>query len=118
MSDPDLHPAVAALQALGRPITDDDYNLIATAHPLTDDLPAHLSAAEIEVLLSVMPANGDTGSGLNWTILHRIEASPEWPIWDLIAKPGHEWHDILRKRLENGGYCPPKTSFLKRLFGG
>ncbi|MEX3016976.1 hypothetical protein [Gymnodinialimonas hymeniacidonis] len=113
-----LHPSVAALKALGRPLTDDDPDLIATAHPLTDELPANPNAAEVEALLGLMPANGDTGHGLNWSILHCIEASPDWPLWDLIAEPDHEWHTILRTRLKNGGYTPPKASFLKRLFGG
>ncbi|MEJ6390984.1 hypothetical protein V8J83_15830 [Gymnodinialimonas sp. 2307UL20-7] len=112
-----MHPSIAALKAIGRPLTDDDYDLIVTAQPFVEDLPAEPNAAEIAALITLFPANGDTANGLNWPILHCIEASADWPIWELIGEPYHEWHMILRKRLENAGHKPPKPSLLNRFFG-
>ena len=115
MNEKDLHPSVKALAAFKRPLTDTDFDMIEAAVPLVDDLPAGLSADDITVLLKLLPETGDTASGVNWTILHRIEASPDWPLWDLIAEPDHEWHMILRTRLKYGGYEPPRRSLWQRL---
>ncbi|MEJ6395678.1 hypothetical protein V8J82_20635 [Gymnodinialimonas sp. 2305UL16-5] len=110
-----LHPSVQALHALGKPLRDDDFALIEQAHPYIDALPAHPTRDDVAALLSMLPANGDTASGLNWTILHRIEASPDWPIWDLLDQPEHEWHQILRQRLMNGGVKPPSRTFWQKI---
>jgi hypothetical protein len=112
-----LHPSVAALKAFNRPLSEENFDLIAKATLLTDTLPPHPNAAEVEALLGLLPANGDTAASLNWTILHCIEASPDWPIWHLLADPDHEWQSILRTRLKNGGYVPPRKPLFKRLFG-
>ncbi|MDQ0466868.1 hypothetical protein QO010_004665 [Caulobacter ginsengisoli] len=76
--------------------------------PLLDVLKHPLSRADIQALISMLPENGDTAMGLNWTILHAIEASPEWPLWDLLTAKDHEWIDIFRLRLRNGGHQPPE----------
>ena len=87
LSQPELDAAVAALDQLTLPVT----------------------AADVRALMSVLPANGDTAHGLNWTVLHAIEAADAWPLWELIEDPDHEWADIFRTRLANGGYRPPAS---------
>jgi hypothetical protein len=59
-------------------------------------------------LLLLLPDGGDTASGLNWTILHAIEASPVWPLWDTLRSDENEWAKILRRRLANAGIQPPR----------
>lgn len=112
-----MNPDVAALVALGKPLTDDDFDLIVAAHPHIDALPTELSAAEITALMVLLPSNGDTANGLNWSVLHAIERSPAWPLWDLLGDPDHEWQTILRTRLKNGGYTPPGRPLWRRLLG-
>jgi len=104
-----MQNAVHDLLALTPTLHDEvDFSVIERATPILDRLAAPLSAADIEALMSLLPANGDTAFGLNWTILHAIESSPAWPCWDLLAKSlDHEWHELLLARLKNGGYASP-----------
>ena len=73
--------------------------LDSLSHPLTPD--------DIAALVSLLPADGDDACGLNWTILHSVEASPHWPVWDLLNEHGNEWIDIFRIRLKNAGVLGP-----------
>ena len=103
-----MQEAVTRLTKLGTQLTDDlSQEQLDEATALIDQLQPPLSEEEIAALISLLPYDGDTASGLNWTVLHRIEASPEWPIWQLISDPDHEWHSILWARLRNGGFHPP-----------
>jgi hypothetical protein len=70
---------------------------------------APLSSDDIRALISLLPAEGDTAFGLNWTILHAIEAAPAWPLWDTLEADGHEWIRIFRDRLANAGLHPPEN---------
>ena len=100
-----LQPSIQKLQQVAPELTDDlDQVQLDAATALLDDLRHPLSADDIRALITVLPRWGDTAHGLNWTILHAIEASPEWPLWGLLRDPDHEWIDILRCRLHNGGY--------------
>ena len=71
-----------------------------------DALTHPLDSADIAMLLSRMPASGDTAAGLNWSLLHAIEASPDWPMWELLDDENHEWIRIFRIRLRNAGFTP------------
>ena len=103
-----LHPSVSALVSLGTVLHEElPQDQIEQAHALIDQLPAELSAEEITALLPVLPANGDTAFGLNWSILHAVEASDHWPIWSLLADENHEWTRIFLIRLANAGEFPP-----------
>lgn len=100
-----LQTSVQKLQQVAPALIDDlDQDQLDQATALLDELRHPLSADDIEALIYLLPADGDTAHGLNWTILHAIEASPEWPIWRLLRDPDHEWIDLLKVRLHNGGY--------------
>jgi len=81
MGPPEMDEAVALLDALSDP-------------PAADDIAA---------LISLLPSDGDDACGLNWTILHSVEASPHWPLWDLLGDRENEWVNIFLIRLENAG---------------
>jgi len=74
---------------------------------LLDGLSFPLALDDIAALMSLLPADGDDGCGLNWTILHSIEASPDWPIWDLLGDTQSEWVDTFLIRLKNAGIQRP-----------
>ncbi|TGP57206.1 hypothetical protein EN873_03690 [bacterium M00.F.Ca.ET.230.01.1.1] len=66
-----------------------------------------LSEDDVRELVSLLPADGDTAYGLNWTILHLIEAAPGWPHWEALQFQQGEWIDVLMRRLANAGISPP-----------
>lgn len=70
---------------------------------LLDSLSHPLALDDIAALMSLLPSDGDDALEVNWTILHWIEASPLWPVWDLLRENGNEWVDIFRIRLKNAG---------------
>jgi hypothetical protein len=101
--------AVKRLHDIGGQLTDklDDQQLAAATSAI-DALSHPLSAEDIRALLLLLPDGGDTASGLNWTILHAIEASPVWPLWETLGSNENEWVQILRRRLANAGLQPPR----------
>ncbi|WP_150125432.1 hypothetical protein [Sphingomonas sp. LM7] len=81
---------------MGQPKMDEAVALLdALSHPLPAD--------DIAALMSLLPSDGDDACGLNWTILHSVEASPHWPPWDLLGDRENEWVDTFLIRLENAG---------------
>ena len=104
-----VQSAVKRLRDIGGQLTDklDDQQLVAATSAI-DALSHPLSAEDIRALLLLLPDGGDTASGLNWTILHAIEASPVWPLWDTLRNNENEWVQILRRRLANAGVPPPR----------
>jgi hypothetical protein len=99
-----MQDAVTRLVAITPQLTDSlDQASLEVVEGLLNQLVSPLSDQEILALLSVLPANGDTAFGLNWTILHLIEAAPSWPIWAALKEQSHEWIRILLLRLENAG---------------
>jgi hypothetical protein len=70
---------------------------------LLDGLSHPLARDDISALMSLLPADGDDACGLNWTILHSIEASSDWPLWDLLGDRENEWVEIFLIRLKNAG---------------
>jgi hypothetical protein len=101
--------AVKQLHDIGGQLTDKlDNRQLAAATSAIDALSHPLSAEDIRALLLLLPDGGDTASGLNWTILHAIEASPVWPLWDTLRSDENEWAKILRRRLANAGIQPPR----------
>jgi hypothetical protein len=73
--------------------------LDALAHPLVFD--------DVAGLMALLPADGDDACGINWTILHWIEASPHWPRWDLLDDDANEWVEVFLIRLKNAGITRP-----------
>lgn len=96
--------AVKGLRDLGVQLTDGlDACQLAEASLHIDALTHPLSRDDICALLPLLPDGGDTASGLNWAVLHAIEASPVWPLWDALKNDDSEWVQILRRRLANTG---------------
>ena len=58
--------------------------------------------------MSLLPADGDTGYGLNGTILQAIEATPARPLWDVLEEGENEWVRTFSCRLENAGIHRPE----------
>jgi hypothetical protein len=103
-----LQDAVRRLHDVGGQLSDElDAEQLAQATASIDLLSHPLSAEDIRALMLLLPSGGDTASGLNWTILHAIEASPVWPLWDTLRSDENEWVRILRLRLANAGLQPP-----------
>jgi len=103
-----VQDAVKRLHDIGGHLTDNlDTHQLAAATSSIDALSHPLSAEDIRALLLLLPEGGDTASGLNWTILHAIEASPAWPLWDTVRNDESEWVQILRRRLVNAGLQAP-----------
>ena len=103
-----MQDAVTRLVATTPQLTDPlDQASLEVATGLLDQLVLPLSEEEVLALLSVLPANGDTAFGLNWTILHSIEAAPSWPIWAALKDQSHEWITIFLIRLNNAGMTAP-----------
>ncbi len=80
---------------------------VDAAQTCIEALTRPLSPDDIRALMSLLPADGDTAYGGNWAILHAIEASPDWPLWDTLTDEANEWVRIFRVRLKNGGVHPP-----------
>lgn len=41
--------------------------------------------------------------GLAWTVLHLVEAAPQWPLADCLTGRSNEWIDRLRARVGKKG---------------
>lgn len=103
--------AVRDLCAVGAKLTDDlDAEQLAAATKHIDLLVHPLGLDDIRALMSLLPQGGDTAWGLNWSLLHAIEAAPDWPLWDVLGDESNEWVCIFRLRLANGGIHPPAES--------
>jgi len=99
-----LHPVVASLTKVAPQLTSTlRQDQLDEAVRLLDAMPHPLAREDIAALVSLLPSDGDDACGVNWTILHAIEASPEWPVWDVLEAPSHEWIAIMRARLRNAG---------------
>ncbi|MCW3835458.1 hypothetical protein ACFQ1E_07035 [Sphingomonas canadensis] len=88
-------------------LTDDlDAGQLAVATKYIDALTHPLAPDDIRSAMALLPAEGDTAAGLNWSLLHAIEAAPDWPMWELLADRSNEWVRILRLRLANADIHP------------
>jgi hypothetical protein len=111
MQEVAMQDAVRQLVTVAPMLTDSlDEDPINVAADLLDHLVRPLSEADVRALLSLLPPSGDTAFGLNWVILHAIEAAPSWPIWTALTDTNNEWTALLLARLERGGYIQPQSS--------
>lgn len=62
------------------------------------DVSQPISEADVGILLAMLPADGDLAFEVNWTLLHVIERSPCWPLWDALSDE-NDWHRPLKLRL-------------------
>jgi hypothetical protein len=71
-----------------------------------DALPAAPTAEEAVALLGIFPPDDSSSFGLAWSILHVIEASPEWPVWPALDDRNW-WITHLRESCERAGLTRP-----------
>lgn len=103
-----MQKAVSSLLGVASKLTTDmGQSKMDEAVALLDALSHPLAPDDTTALMTLLPADGDDACGLNWTILHWVEASPDWPRWDLLSDTKNEWVDILRVRLKNAGIDQP-----------
>lgn len=103
-----MQESVARLVAVAPKFTQamDDAALEA-ASKLVLQLTGPYGEDDVRALFSLLPADDDDAYGLNWPILHAIESSPAWPLWDLLEDRGNAWAARLAGRLANVGLHPP-----------
>ncbi|MGV3549947.1 hypothetical protein [Rhizobium sp.] len=102
-----MQNAVKKLCGVSNKLTDDlNASQLTAATKHIDALAHPLSPQDIRALMPLLPSGGDTAAGLNWALLHAIEASPDWPMWDLLGDQSNEWVCIFRIRLANAGFHP------------
>ena len=63
---------------------------------------------EVLALLPLFPADDNTCFGLAWTLLHIVESSPDWPVWDALDDMSGEWAETLTIRLRTLARSGPK----------
>jgi hypothetical protein len=105
-----MRPVVSELAALGRLPTALDTpqaDLDRWVRLLDEARLQAPTADEIPSLLGLFPVGDDTAFGLAWTVLHAVEACPDWPIWDALDVCDSAYADILRLRLRNAGTTRP-----------
>ena len=104
-----MQDAVKNLCKVAPKLTDDlDAEQIVAAQTYIEAFVLPLSVDDVSALISLLPASGDTAFGLNWTVLHAIEAAPEWPLWDMLRDEGNDWVLHFRQRLANAGFEAPQ----------
>ncbi|WP_156390708.1 hypothetical protein [Caulobacter sp. Root487D2Y] len=103
-----LQDAVKGLLEIGDTLADSlSVEQLYAAEKRLDALAIPLSEDDVRALKSLLPHEGDTAFGLNWTVLHKIEAAPCWPLWDTLKDERNEWTRMLRLRLADAGLLPP-----------
>ncbi|ANP46128.1 hypothetical protein [Candidatus Viadribacter manganicus] len=70
------------------------------------DVSQPISEADVRILLTMLPADGDLAFEVNWTLLHAIERSLCWPLWDALSDE-NDWHRRLKLLLANAGIHSP-----------
>lgn len=74
-----------------------------------DGLPPTPTADEAVALASILPPDDSTSFGLAWSLLHAIEAAPEWPVWTAMDDRNW-WVTLLRQRCERADLARPTGS--------
>ena len=90
-----------ALAAFGGLSEDLSYERLDVLTQLLDDLSAPSSLDEIGIILSAFPPTDDSCSGLCWTLLHALEASPLYVRESLKSAPPGPWPELLERRWQN-----------------
>jgi hypothetical protein len=77
---------------------DPDLEKIEKMQKLIECIQSPITDVEARVLINIF--GPDDCFGLSWTILHLIESSPGWPLYDCLIEPKNEWIRRLRDRSE------------------
>jgi hypothetical protein len=94
-----MRPDVGALIALGRLSSEaTEDRLRAQERLLAATGRLVLDAEEVDGLLGILPIEEDDAFGLAWSVLHQVEASPEWSTPRLNEAHGY-WGGMLRERI-------------------
>lgn len=103
-----MRPEFRELLRLGQLPSDDDLSDDEASRFVNalDGLPSAPAAEEAVALVSMLPSDDSTSLGLAWSVLHAIEAAPEWPIWSALDDRNW-WVTLLRKRCERTGLARP-----------
>jgi hypothetical protein len=64
-------------------------------------LPPDPTAEEAVALVELLPPDDSTAFGLAWSILHAIEASSAWPVWEALDD-----HSVWVRRLRERASAP------------
>jgi hypothetical protein len=106
-----MREEIRELLRLGRLPSEDDLGEL-DASQFTDaieGLPPAPTPEEAVALVSLLPSDDSTSFGLAWSLLHAIEASPEWPVWSALDDRNW-WVVLLRQRCERAGLERPTAS--------
>jgi len=71
-----------------------------------DQLTEVPTAKEAIALVGLLPPDESTSLGSAWSLVHAIEASPDWPVWSALDDRNW-WVAQLRERCERAGISPP-----------
>jgi len=91
---------VRELQKLG-PLPSEscsDITLIAKYQKLIGELLEPVSNEDASELVQLF--GDDDCFGLAWTLLHRIESAPGWPLEESLNATGNGWVGLLRRRSQ------------------
>ena len=81
-----MRPEVDELVRLGPLPADDalDGEAASRLEDAIEGLPPLLTGDEAVALVAILPPDDSTAFGLAWSLLHAVEASPEWPVWGAL----------------------------------
>lgn len=106
-----IQGAVAELCGIGLKLTESlSIEQIERVENCIASLEQPLSHQDVEALVGLFPDEEDSAFGLNWAILHAIEAAPGWPRWELLQNRDSAWVRTFRQRLADGGFHPSSES--------
>lgn len=81
---------------------DENYsdNFFEEYEALLDEIEKPINSGEARLLVQLFP--NVSCYGLDWTLLHLIESTPQWPIYEIIEScQSAEWKQRMISRLKN-----------------
>jgi hypothetical protein len=102
----EVRPEIQALTELGALPTSTTANPddVARRQVLVDGIAPPVTDEEARRLVLLL--GPDDYFGLAWTMVHRIESAPGWPLWDVLVGDGG-WREVLRQRAVKSGVSQP-----------
>lgn len=100
-----VQPVIHELASLPFETLSDDLPqpMIDRCVALLDLVSSEISIGDARTLLALLPETDDDLFGVNWTVLHAIEACKTWPDWDALDAKNGFWSDLLRQRCIRAG---------------
>jgi hypothetical protein len=97
-----MRDAVQRVIELG-PLPDDDdldADAVGEFEEAVDAIPEPVTDEEARALVKAL-GPGDA-YGVNFSLVHKIETAPGWPLEDALPDGGNQWVKLLRERAERG----------------